>query len=170
MTIDQFIESPNFPLSDRQLFERVFSVHSAEFNALPDGRIWFVKSPVPIQAAFDTIEEAAIFGFTVLSEGATPEDLRRLLCLARCGTGAITRMSLAKVLSANPDLFVQIQRGKYALAGADGAQTPVSVASGSIAMPTAATGWSPLDLDDVEEEDRFNPESFFGGGFSFSSE
>jgi hypothetical protein len=165
MTIDEFMASPNFPRSDRQLFERVFSVHSAEFNTLPDGRIWFVKSPLPIRADFDTIEEAVIFGFTVLTEGATPEDLRRFLCLARCSNGAITRMSVTKVLSANPDLFVQIQRGKYAPAGSEAAQLVVNAADTAI-----ATEARPLELDPGEDEDGFNPESFFGGGFSFSSE
>jgi hypothetical protein len=168
MTLDEFRSSPNFPASNVQLFERVFSVHSTEFTPLADGRIWFVNSPLPVQAAFDTIEEAVVFAFTIFTDGATPEDLRRFLCLARCTEGAITRIAVAKVLSAKPDLFIQIQRGKYAIAGSPAAQIPPPLPPGTIASSTSPSRTLPVEMEDAE--DPFNPESFFGGGFSFSSE
>jgi hypothetical protein len=168
MTLQDFCASPNFPASHVHLFERVFSVHSSEFNTLPDGRIWFVNSPLPVQAAFDTIEEAVVFSFTIFTDGATPEDLRRFLCLARCSDGAITRISVAKILSAKPELFIQIQRGKYAISGSRAAQLPLPVPPGAIGSSGSEAPRTSIELEDAE--DAFNPESFFGGGFSFSSE
>jgi hypothetical protein len=166
MTIDEFLGSPTFASSDSPTVERVLSVHSEEYAVLPDGRIWFSNSPLPIQAAFDTIQDAIVFAFSIFTEGATPEDLRRFLCLAPCADGQITRVSISQALQSKPDIFVQIQRDRFALAGTDAARVPPP------AMPPRARAQSatvrrrmPIVED---EEEAFNAESFFGGGFSFA--
>jgi hypothetical protein len=166
MTIDTFLASPTFAGTDSPTVERVLSVHSGEYAALPDGRIWFVNSPLPVQAAFDSLQDGIIFAFSVFTEGATPEELRRFLCLAPCADGLVTRMSVASVLQSKPELFVQIRRGTFALAGTDAARIPLPILPPRARASSARIRrMSPIGDDD---EDKFNPESFFGGGFSFA--
>jgi hypothetical protein len=61
MSLDQFHASADFPITARNGFERVLSVHSVEFTTLPDGRIWFVNARPPVCAGFDSVQFAIEF-------------------------------------------------------------------------------------------------------------
>jgi hypothetical protein len=156
--MDQFVASEDFPGHD--ILKKVLEVHSDEFTWLPDGRIWFSRAPVPVCAAFSDLQGALEFAFSIHEKGATIEELRRTLCLSVCDEGAITRLAIAKELAARPDLYGQIQRGKYAMMN----QQPIQEVIGKAAL----TQWGMSSIED--EEKPFNAESFFGSGFLFQAE
>jgi hypothetical protein len=168
LTLDQFRDSADFPVSALDVIEKVLSVHADEFTTLPDGRIWFVNSPVPVRAGFHSVQAAVEFGFSIFPQGATIEELRRLLCLATIDGLPITRIAIARELATRPQVFVQLDREKYALAGSDAARQRSPVAARTKAASVSPRTPPAFTLDD--EDEPFNPESFFGGGFSFSPE
>jgi hypothetical protein len=167
MTTDQFVASADFPGHD--ILKKVLEVHADEFSWLPDGRVWFKKTPVPVRAAFSQLQDALEFAFAEYPAGATIEELRRMLCLCVCDEAPITRLAIAKELARKPGFYVQIQRGKYVLIGSEMisqyiGQSVVRERTSSIA------GRKVLGLIDDDEEKPFNPESFFGAGFSFATD
>jgi hypothetical protein len=164
-TLDEILLASDTPGALRDVYERVIFA-SDEFHALPDGRLWFRSSPVPTRAGFDTVSAAINWGFTIFHGGATIEELRRLLCLSITQGTPITRLEIAQELAAKPDAYVQVQRGKYALAGfaVEAEDVPVGPKA-----PDKVPRRPLLDLgEDEDEVEPFNPESFFGGRFSFS--
>jgi hypothetical protein len=169
MSLDQFLSCSDFPAGSHDVVARVLEVHAEEFRPLPDGRIWFINSPLPVRATFERIQQAIEFGFSIFPAGATIEELRRLLCLATVSDLPITRLMVQRELAAKPELFVQIERGKYALVGSEGArQLP------PVVVRTRASSVGPQRAPQIfepDDDDRpFNPESFFGGKFSFALE
>jgi hypothetical protein len=156
MTLDQMLASADFAASSRDALEKVLEIHSDEFRALDDGRIWLINAPLPETAAFDEIQDALEFGLAAFHGEATVEELRRILCLATVKGVPITRLDISRGLEARPDTFMQIQRGRYAKAEVDGLAIAAKATSGQ------------SDWEDAEKP--FNAEIFFGGAFSFADE
>jgi hypothetical protein len=164
-TLEQILIASDAP-GLREVYERVLRVHSDEFHGLPDGRLWFRLSPVPTRGAFETVAAALRWAFGVFEEGATIEELRRLLCLSISQGMPITRLEIVQELAEKPDVYVQVHRGKYALVGSIG----VIQAGQDLQKAVDGRGRNPL-LEIGEDEDEvqpFDPESFFGGRFTFS--
>jgi hypothetical protein len=162
-SLDQIITASDTPTALREIYDRVLRLHSDEFHVLPDGRLWFRSSPIPTRAGFDTVGAALSWAFTIFSNGATIEELRRLLCLSINQGIPITRLEIARELAGKPDEYIQVQRGKYALAGSEGAREAAQAAKKEEAPP------GPFKLEEGEDEGQpFNAESFFGGRFTFS--
>jgi hypothetical protein len=159
MTLEEFLASPTFSTSNRELLTRILAVHSTEFTTLPDGRIWFPTTPLPTRSSFSTFQDAIEFALQFFPDGATTEELKRILCLSNCSEGAITRLALARELSAKPGLFLQLQRGRYALADA-----PSAIRSAPVILRL------PICSVFADDEENFNPDTFFGGRFQFAAE
>jgi hypothetical protein len=126
--------------------------------------VWFADAPVPVRIAFPGFAQALEFAFSVFPNGATIEDLRRLLCLSVCDDVPITRLSIAKEVASRPDLYQQITRGTYAMAQEGRTAALVKWRASSAVAQRAV----PVVL--YEEDEPFNAESFFGGRFTFSAD
>jgi hypothetical protein len=70
------------------------------------------------------MHDAIVFTFSVFTDGGTSEGLQLFRCLAPCVDRPITRISVGSVLQSKPDMFVQIQRGSFALSGSTAARIP----------------------------------------------
>jgi hypothetical protein len=158
LTPDELFSSPVFAGSARNLLSRIIEVHCTEFTILPDGKVWFPNTPLPPRSHFATFGDALEFALSFFPQGATTEELKRILSLSTCDEGLVTRIALVTVLSSIPDRFVQIQRGKYVLSDGQVESKP----SGRF----TTQGIAPM----LQEDDMFNPESFFGGKFLFAAE
>jgi hypothetical protein len=170
MTTDQFVASDDFPGFD--ILKKVLEVHSDEFISLPDGRIWFNKTPVPVRTAFEKLQDALEFAFSEYPDGATIEELRRMLCLCVCDEMPITRFAIAKELTERKAVYWQIQRGKYGRIGEEGSEQrrESGVRSKEVEGRGGGEGVRTGGGGDDDEEKPFNPESFFGEGFTFAAE
>ncbi|OHT03434.1 hypothetical protein TRFO_06664 [Tritrichomonas foetus] len=166
LTVDEFVNLTEQMGADAQLFHRVLSVHTDEFTITDEasGRVWFYQQPLPIRAEFQTVEQAINFAFsTVFPNGASVDELRRFLCLATHSGVPITRLCITHTFVEKPDQYLQIQRGKYAPADSPIAKEPPP--------PEPHGRGRRLSMIALEEEEKtFNPDDFFGGGFSFSAE
>jgi hypothetical protein len=158
LTLDEIFSSPVFVGSTRDLIGRIVEVHSTEFSVLSDGKIWFVGTPLPPRCHFTTIVESLEFAIGLFNHGATTEELKRILSLSTCDEGILTRLALAMVLSANPDRFVQLQRGRFGLM------------DGLVDSKPVERFGSPIQAAMSNEDESFNPELFFGGKFTFAAE
>jgi hypothetical protein len=156
MTINEVIAKADFPGASVGLLERILALRESGLNVLPGGRIWFIGIPVPARMGFDTVKESLEFALSLFPEGASIEDLRRVLCLSTENGVPITRISVSAGLSANPEVFAAVQRGKWTLV------------SNMVAEESPATGH--VDTPDFEDEGEFNAEVFFGGAFAFAEE
>jgi hypothetical protein len=168
-TIDQILAAGDYPGLLREVYQKVLDLHTDEFASLPDSRVWFRDAPVPARAAFESVQAAIEFALTVYTAGATIEELRRFLCLSSSQGVPITRLAVAQEIAAKPQLFVQVQRGKYAMEGSGAAWDLPAVVPRS---RSASVGPRKVPLAVMDEDDAmpFNPESFFGGRFCFSPE
>jgi hypothetical protein len=165
MTMDQFVASADFPGHD--ILKKVLELHSDEFAWLQDGRVWFSKSPLPVRASFATLREALEFAFSVFPNGATVEELRRLLCLTSCEETAITRLAIAKALGNAPELYPQVSRGIYVRRMA-GFERPRLGEKRAASWPSWGGAVMERVIEEEDDEEKpFNPESFFGTGFRF---
>jgi hypothetical protein len=166
-TLDQIVAAGDCPDTVRDFYRKVLTLHADEFMRLPDNRIWFKNAPVPARASFDSVHGALEWAFSVFTHGATIEDLRRLLCLSINQGAPITRLAIAQELAARPQTFVQVERGKYAIAGSEAAgELPlIAPSTREEPVPRRPVQFRGGDADD--EAQPFNPESFFGGGFCF---
>jgi hypothetical protein len=166
-TLDQILAEGDSPENLRDFYQKVLSLHSDEFSLLPDNRIWFKGAPVPARASFDTMQGAVEWALNVFAQGATIEELRRLLCVSISQGTPITRLAIAQELAARPNVYVQVQRGKYGLAGVGtGLESEAEARSHTESEAPRPAGFRGGDAED--EAQPFNPESFFGGGFSFA--
>jgi hypothetical protein len=168
-TFDQILPAGDSPGIVREVYQKVLDLHTDEFVSLPDNRVWFKDTPIPVRASFDSVQAGIEFALTIYTAGATIEELRRFLCLSLCQGMPITRLTVAQELAAKPQLFVQVQRGKYAIAGTEAAFDLPSVVARS---RSASVGPKrvPLVVLDEDDEMPFNAESFFGGRFCFAPE
>jgi hypothetical protein len=163
MSVDEFVAAEDFPGHD--VLKKVLEVRSDDFTWLPDGRIWFSRAPLPVRRGFERMADALEFAFSVYVEGATIEELQRLLCLAHCDEMPITRRAIAKELGQRADRFPQIRRGVYAMRGMQGIAGQPQAENSRVAKLWMC-GWEVEE----DEEKPFNAESFFGGGFCFAAE
>jgi hypothetical protein len=155
MTINEIIAKADFPGASVEVLERILALQESGLNVMADGRVWFVGIPVPLRYGFDSLRLALEFAFSLFPDGATIEQLRRVLCLSTDGGVPITRMAISSGLAANSDMFVSIQRGKWTLAAnVVDEETPPP----GHPVPTVAEG------------EEFNAEVFFGGAFAFAEE
>jgi hypothetical protein len=169
-TFEQILAAGDSSRFVRDVYQKVLDLHTDEFVCLPDNRVWFKDAPVPARAAFDSVQAAIEFAMTVYTAGATIEELRRFLCLSLSQGMPITRIAVAQELAEKPQLFVQVQRGKYAMVGSDPPWDMPQVVP--MRVRSAPAGQRPVPLVELGEDDGalFNPESFFGGRFCFSPE
>jgi hypothetical protein len=137
---------------------------------LPDDRVWFKDAPIPARASFESVQAAIEFAMTVYTAGATIEELRRCLCLSLSEGTTITRLAIAQELAAKPQLFVQVQRGKYAIAGSDATWDLPAIAVPRSRSASVGPRRVPLVVREDDDPAPFNAESFFGGRFCFSPE
>lgn len=115
LTVPELVNLTQQMGADDNLFNRVLGVHADEFTINPeDGKIWFSMQPLPIRCNFESVEQALSFAFTIFQNGATIEELRKFLCLATHQGVPITRLCISHAFVQRPDIFVQIQRGRYA--------------------------------------------------------
>lgn len=200
LTVAELVNLTQQMGADDNLFNRVLSVHADEFTINPDdGKIWFSMQPLPIRCDFENVEQAISFAFTIFENGATIEELRKFLCLATHQGIPITRLCISHTLFERPDIFVQIQRGRYAPfdseivqekrrqeqeqrpqpqlllnAGLPGSTNTLGNFNSintfnNNADSTRGASLPSLRLLD-DEEKAFDADEFFGGGFHFSSE
>ena len=172
MTVEQLVATAGLPDADAALFERVLSVDYGEFKDVGGGRFWFVNTPLPLRCDYDTTSQALTFAFSLFPDGATLEELRRVLCLSTVNGDPITRVVVANEIARQPHLFPKVRRGRYAIAGSSAAL--FSVPAPQIrARASSVTRGQRVSLIESDEEDTvqpFNPAAFFGASFSFSPE
>ncbi|KAH0792016.1 hypothetical protein GPJ56_004091 [Histomonas meleagridis] len=160
LSLEQLVSAINLPGADVTIIERVLAVHSNEFTQLPSGCIWFSNQPQPVASEFDNIEQALVFAFNFFPEGATVEELSWFLCLSKHNGLPITKMCISHELVRRSDLFVQIHRLKYAIAGSPACNRSIS---NSTSTSTSVSSFT-------NDEDVFNPDAFFCDNFQFSPE
>lgn len=197
LTVPELVNLTQQMGADDNLFNRVLGVHADEFTINPDdGKIWFSMQPLPIRCDFENVDQAITFAFSIFQNGATIEELRKFLCLATHHGIPISRLCISHALFEKPDIFVQVQRGRYAPFDSEVVQekrrqeqeenqqqTSLGGPSilGSLSTMSSLEDGSKLGnstkgsslpsrrlLDD--EEKAFDADEFFGGGFHFSSE
>lgn len=175
MTIEALVASAGLADADATLFERIISQHS-EFCEITDARIWFTDAPMPTPGNYHSMTEAVqgALQTSFAPIGAHIDDLRRYLCLSSCQGIPITRMRISGELSQRTDLYVEIERGKYALVGSPAAVSPDPVIRRPRSFSDSPRGGGRKFLyghiAPTPSEEEFNPDSFFGGSFTFSTE
>jgi hypothetical protein len=162
MTIDEIVAKADFPEASVELLQRVLGIQGSELTILPDGRIWFIGLPVPLRYGFDSLTSALEFAFSMFRDGATIEELRRVLCLSTDNGVPITRMAISRELTGNSKMFSTIQRGKWNLASPEVTEKP-GPGPGNM-------GWDIGGGFVDDEGTEFNAEVFFGGAFAFAEE
>jgi hypothetical protein len=191
LTIEQFALLTELTGLDCQILETFMQQHTAEYTRESDGSFWFAGHTRPSPCNFDSMGHALLWAFSEFPEGASVEEMHWLLCLSTVGgTKKITRRSISRELSRRTDLFAHASRARYiplrnvevvpqfaqmememqVMNTEPNRQTFPSVVWGD----SGTMGQESLQIMPAapcpvhEEEDEFNPFTFFNGGFEFA--
>jgi hypothetical protein len=191
LTLEQFALSTDLSGVDSPMLEAYFAQHADEYACDGDGSFWFAGCVRPLQCNFASMGHALIWGFSEFPNGASVEEMHRLLCLSTVGgSKRITRRSVSRELSRRTDLFVHSSRARYVLIRNVDVEALVPVAQ-SPQEPTPAPEFKqmfpsiagndpngplvdPFHIVQAaqcavhEDEDEFNPFAFFSGTFEFA--
>lgn len=100
---------------DQEFLLKVLQRHSDEFTLIENGW-WFTDTPLPLREDYPTMAHAIFIALKSFPEGATVEQLHRVLCLSTVvGKKRITRRSVSRELSRRPKMFHHVSRAQYAL-------------------------------------------------------
>lgn len=114
MTIHQLAQNTEIPEVDAALFLRILTIHSTEFNSLPDGKWWFADQPLPERIEYHNLTEAIENALKSLKK-ARCEQIYWFLCLSTFGGQVITQNDVLYHLTHNSDLYEQPEPNLYQL-------------------------------------------------------
>jgi hypothetical protein len=178
---------------DCAMLEAFLVQHADEYSRDGDGSFWFTGRIRPAPCNFESMGHALLWAFSEFPDGASVEEMHRLLCLSTVGgSKRITRRSVSRELSRRTDLFMHSSRARYVLIRNVDVEAPAPIQqsqqeptppatpefkqlfpsitwsepSGLFVEPFHVLQAAPCTIHD--DEDEFNPFSFFRGTFEFT--
>lgn len=82
LTVDQFASLTDLSGVDSGILEVFLLHHSRNYTRGIDGSYWFARQKRPTARNFDSMSQALIWAFMEFPNGATIEEIHRLLCLS----------------------------------------------------------------------------------------
>jgi hypothetical protein len=166
LTLEQFAALTDLSGVDYGMLDQFLCQHSEQYSRADDGSYWFAGQMRPCKANFPSMGSALLWAFGEFPVDASVEEVHRLLCLSTIGgIKPITRRSISRELSRRTDLFTHSGRARYMMAGRVMALQPAPEPVSKDMFPVQIVQAALCNSRDDEED--FNPFTFFGSAFEF---